>query len=62
MRCFNSFFNSTGEGKCLTGTKLGDVGWRCLQSVDGNRREGRKDIWRERGKGVCVWGGGAEIN
>lgn len=39
MRCLYSFFNSTGKGNCLTGTKLGDVGWRCLQSVDGNRRE-----------------------
>lgn len=32
MRCFYSFFNSIGEGNCLTGTKLGDVGWVCLQS------------------------------
>lgn len=50
MRCFYSFFNSTGEGKCLTGTKLGNVGWRCLQSVDGNRGERHGEREREREK------------
>lgn len=59
MRCLYSFFNSTGEGKCLTGTKLGDVGWRCLQSLDGNRGERQRDIWRERER--QREGGGGEL-
>lgn len=55
VRCFYSFFNSTGEGNCLTGTKEGDVGWICLQSeTEGTDRE----TYGERGKEVVVVGGG----
>ena len=49
MRCLYSVSNSTGEGYCLTGTKLGDGGWRCLLSVDGNRKT-RGEGEREREK------------
>lgn len=32
----------------MTGTKLRDVGWRCLQSVDGDKREKEKE--KEKGR------------
>lgn len=54
MRCFYYFFNSIGEGNCLTGTKL----WRCGLEMFGERQ---KDIWNER-EGEIEKVGGAEIN